>query len=93
MKGFSTGRERFRDPIPEIAEAARLLDGAVSAHIMDRYDLADGLIGLADMQVLRDYTESLGGRKAPTDNIARPRTLPRRFRETTEKKKECPQKR
>lgn len=65
MEPYLTNREKFRLPIPEIAEAARLLDGAVSAHLLGRRDLAEELIRLADMPVLRDYTESLWGAKSP----------------------------
>jgi len=60
-----TGRRCFRDPIPEIADAARYLDAAVSAHIADRTDLADQLIRLADMPLIREWTESLWGSKHP----------------------------
>jgi hypothetical protein len=59
------GRRCFREPIPEILEAARLLDAAVTVHGCGRRDLADQLIRLADMSVLRDYTESLWGAKSP----------------------------
>lgn len=65
MEQHLSNREMFRTPIPDIFEAARLLDGAVSAHLLGRRDLAEGLIRLADMPVLRDYTESLWGAKSP----------------------------
>jgi 5-methylcytosine-specific restriction endonuclease McrA len=55
----------MRELIPEIADAARLLDAAVTAHLLGRRDLAEELIRLADMPVLRDYTESLWGAKSP----------------------------
>lgn len=58
-------RRCFRDPISEIAETARLLDAAVTAHLIGRRDVAEELIRLADMPVLRDYTESLWGAKSP----------------------------
>ena len=58
-------RASFRTPIPEIYEAARFLDAAVSAHLLGRHDLADALIRLADMPVIRDYTESLWGSGSP----------------------------
>jgi hypothetical protein len=51
----------MREPIPEIRDAARLLDAAVTAHLLGRRDLAEQLIRLADMPILRDYTESLWG--------------------------------
>lgn len=65
MDSFASDRFCFREPIPEIQDAARLLDAAVTAHGLGRHDLADELIRLADMPVLRDYTESLWGAKSP----------------------------
>jgi hypothetical protein len=37
----------------------------VSTHIIGRRDLAEELIRLADMPVLRDYTDSLWGVRSP----------------------------
>src|SRR5262249_22767782 len=65
MEPLAVDRLRLREPIPEIADAARLLDAAVTAHLMDRRDIAEQLIRLADMPGLRDYTESLWGAKSP----------------------------
>jgi 5-methylcytosine-specific restriction endonuclease McrA len=65
MEQPATGRRCLRKPIPEIADAARLLDAAVTAHLMARRDLAEELIRLADMPALRDYGESLWGTKSP----------------------------
>lgn len=65
MGELAAGRRCFREPIPEIREAARLLDAAVTVHGCGRRDLADQLIRLAGMSVLRDYTESLWGAKSP----------------------------
>ena len=55
----------LREPIPEIADAARYLDAAVSAHLAGRTDLADALIRLADMPAIREWTESLWGTASP----------------------------
>jgi len=55
----------LREPIPQIADAARLLDEAVSAHHSGRTDLAESLIRLADMPVIREWTESIWGPKSP----------------------------
>ena len=55
----------LRDPIPEIAEAARYLDEAVSAHLTGRYDVAEELIRRADIPAIRDWSESLWGPKSP----------------------------
>lgn len=65
MQPLATNRPYLRKPIREIADAARLLDAAVTAHLMDSRDVAERLIRLADMPVLRDYTESLWGAKSP----------------------------
>src|SRR5205807_1014542 len=55
----------LRDPIHEIAEAARYLDEAVSAHLAGRSDLAEELIRRADMAEIREWTESLWGKNSP----------------------------
>lgn len=55
----------FRDPIPELFDVARLLDAAVSAHMMDAPELAEHLLKLADMEEARKYTESIWGAKSP----------------------------
>jgi hypothetical protein len=55
----------LRAPIPELSDAARYLDAAVSAHLAGRTDLADSLIRLADMPVIREWTESLWGTASP----------------------------
>ncbi len=65
MAPLATARQCMREPIPEILDAARLLDAAVTAHLVGRSDLAEELIRVADMPVLRDYTESLWGAKSP----------------------------
>src|SRR6266853_1002381 len=57
-------RACLRDPIPELADAARYLDAAVSAHLAGRPDLAEGLIHLADMPAIREWTESIWGRNS-----------------------------
>lgn len=65
MKSFPINRWCLREPIPEIADAARLLDEAVTAHLLGRRDISKQLIRQADMPLLRDYTESLWGAKSP----------------------------
>jgi len=52
----------LRDPIPEIADAARYLDAAVSAHMAGNAKLAAELIRIADMPIIREWTESLWGK-------------------------------
>src|SRR5687767_1693924 len=58
-------RRCLRDSIPEIADAARYLDAAVSAHHAGRSDLAETLIRLADIPMIREWTESLWGKNSP----------------------------
>lgn len=55
----------MREPIPEIADAARLLDEAVSAHLIGQRDLAKELIHSADIiPAITAFGESLWGRKS-----------------------------
>ncbi|PLX35495.1 MAG: HNH endonuclease [Hyphomicrobiales bacterium] len=58
-------RRCFRDPIPEIFDAARYLDAAVSAHLAGQNGIAEELIKLADMSEIREWTESIWGSKSP----------------------------
>ena len=60
-----TTRTCLRDPIPEIADAARYLDEAVTAHLSGRTEDARSLIRRADMPELREWTESLWGSNSP----------------------------
>ncbi len=53
------------DPIPEILEAARLLEAAVSAHQEGKPALADELIRAADKPEITDWTEALWGAGGP----------------------------
>jgi hypothetical protein len=52
----------LRDPIPEIFEAAKLLDDAVTAHLEGRKDVADELIRKANAPAIRDWVESIWGK-------------------------------
>jgi hypothetical protein len=56
----------LRDPIPEIFDAARHVDAAVSAHLTEDRKTADELIRLADMAAIREWTESLWGKGGPS---------------------------
>jgi len=62
---LSTNRLCLREPIPEIFEAASLLDQAVTAHLNGERDAADKLIRQADMPAIRAWTESLWGTASP----------------------------
>lgn len=57
-------RNCLREPIPEIADAARYLDASISAHLVGRQHLAEELIRLADIPAIRDWTESLWGKNS-----------------------------
>lgn len=58
-------RDCLREPIPEIAVAAQYLDAAVSAHLSGDQKGAGELIRLADMPVIREWTESVWGKDSP----------------------------
>lgn len=73
----SSARECLRDPIPEIFDAARYLDAAVSAHRAGKRALADELIRLADITAITEWTESLWGPGGPFSRpLMRDATLP-----------------
>jgi 5-methylcytosine-specific restriction endonuclease McrA len=70
---YLTDRIYLRKPITEIADAARYLDAALSAHFQGRTDLAEELIHLADIPAIREWTDSLWGKNSPHVQY---RTLP-----------------
>ena len=55
----------LRLPIPEIYDAARYLDAAVSAYLSGRRAIADELIRLADTPAISQWSESLWGAGGP----------------------------
>lgn len=59
------GLRCLREPIPEIYEAATLLDRAVTAHLDGDRAKAALLFTQADMPAVRDWCESLWGAKSP----------------------------
>ena len=59
------GRRWFREPIPEIYDAARYLDAAVSAHLAGESKIASELIKLADMPILRAWLDPIWGANNP----------------------------
>ena len=65
-------RRCLRDTTPEIADAARYLDAVVSAHHLGRSDLADTLIRLADIPMIRAWTESLWGKNSRYVKVRQP---------------------
>lgn len=66
-------RRCLRPPIPEIADAANLLDEAVTAHLAGRSAVAEELFRRVDLPVLREWTESLWGANSPH---VKPRSMP-----------------
>lgn len=52
-------KDCFREPIPEIFEAARLLDSAVSAHLLGNSVAADKALRAADMPVIGEWIDSI----------------------------------
>lgn len=55
-------RRCLREPIPQIMDAARLLDAAVVAHFEGIPDLVARLIEMANMSAIREWTNSLWGK-------------------------------
>lgn len=68
----SCARVCLRDPIPEIVDAARMLDAAVAAHGAGNYVEAAGLIRQADNPCITEWTESLWGKNGPWSQPRRP---------------------
>jgi len=61
----TSARICFREPIQEIAEAARLLNAAVSAHLQGNRSLAADLIRKADIPEVKEWGYSLWGANSP----------------------------
>ena len=55
-------RRCLREPIPEIFEAATLLQRATSAHLKGSLEEADALIRAADIPLVASWTESVWGK-------------------------------
>ncbi len=58
-------RACLREPVDDIAQAAALLDEAVSAHLLGRSNEAAQLIRRADLPAVRDWVESILGSNSP----------------------------
>lgn len=58
-------RQCLCPPIDDIADAARLLDAAVSAHRMGERGVAAQLIGLSNMSSIWAWTDSIWGKRSP----------------------------
>ncbi len=87
-------RRCFREPIPEIMEAAHHLDAAASAYQSGRLEIAENYIVLADMPLIREWTESIWGKNSPylelktnlTSNNVAPDRVKARMPSASEKK-------
>lgn len=69
---FYAPRRCFREPIPEIFEAAALLDQAVDSHLVGNKELADELICRADIPALYTWTDSIWGKHDQSIHRVRP---------------------
>ncbi len=65
---FLAPRRCMREPIPEVFQAAHMLDRAVGAHLAGDHDAARTLIRQADMPSIRTYTEMLWGKEKNNPN-------------------------
>lgn len=65
-------RRCFREPIQEIFDVARLLDQAVTAHLAGDHRDAARLIAEADIQAVRDWTDSIWAKEDPNIHRRRP---------------------
>jgi hypothetical protein len=57
-------KRSFREPIPEILDAARYLDAAVSAHINGHKKIAEELFVIANNPIVWAWTDSIWGKKS-----------------------------
>lgn len=62
-------KQFFREPIPEIYDAARYLDAAVSAHLAGHVEIAERLFILANDQKVWDWTDSIWGKNSSYVNV------------------------
>ena len=68
----------LREPIPEIAEAAKMLNDAATSHLAGDYGEAARLIRLSDLPKVRSWTESLRGANSEyIDYVPIPNAPPR----------------
>ena len=65
MEQETSLKKCIREPIPEIAQAARYLNDAVTAHLSGDNRKAARLIEKSDMPIIREWTESIWGARSP----------------------------
>lgn len=79
-------RNCLKNSIPEIYEAAKLLDAAIDAHLCGDIYSAENLIKKADINEIRKWTESIWGvggiYSEMKKNIGEPKTIPIELRDT-----------
>lgn len=71
MNSSMIGRRCFREPIPQLFDAARYLDAAVSAHCSGHARTAEELFMLANDSDVRSWLESLWGAGSPYVKVNR----------------------
>lgn len=76
MTESSTPRNCFRDPIPELFDAARYLDAAVSAHLSGHLELSSQLFQLANNPIIWAWIDSVWGKNSPYVNIQKSSSAP-----------------
>lgn len=69
--GYWEPRRCFREPIPEIQQAALLLSEAADAHLAGDPEAARASLTAADMPEVRGWTESLWGSSKRDPNLPR----------------------
>lgn len=65
MNNLVSLKRCFREPIPEIFDAARYLDAAVSAHLNGHNNVAAELFSLANDPKIWTWTDSIWGKNSP----------------------------
>jgi hypothetical protein len=68
-------RRYFREPIPEIYDVAKYFDAAVSAHKSGNFKMAEELFDIANNRYVREWTESIWGKKSRHVNVQRKPSL------------------
>ena len=71
MSSTVTLQRCFREPIPQIFDAARYLDAAVSAHLTGRTKLAEELFSVANDKAVWVWTDSVWGKESKYVRVSR----------------------
>ncbi|MBU6235363.1 MAG: HNH endonuclease [Alphaproteobacteria bacterium] len=66
----------FREPIPEIFEAADYLDKAVTEYLAGNSEYASELIKKADIPAIGEWTESIWGKNSPYVELSQVSSIP-----------------